>query len=129
MPINAVGGPESAATLILPLATRGLVNYKWFTVSSRLQRHDANPIVGAEPIDTDDVVLIDGVVTTGAMLRFAYDCVIESGAAVKAVIPLVDLGTMASGFFESVGIGYWPVFTHRDLDMAPVSLSGAEEGL
>ena len=66
------------------------------------------------------VLLVEDVVSTGGSVRKAYDKVVEAGAVVAGVIPMVDRGEVASRVFADLNVPYVPLVTYRDLGIEPI---------
>jgi orotate phosphoribosyltransferase len=128
-PITAIGAPQTGAdALVGAIAVRSQTILKWFTVRKTYKEHGiVGWMQGAQLNDQDVVVLTDDVVSTGHSLMRACDFVEEeTGARIAAVIPLVDRAGVAASQFDTRGIPYWPVLTHRDLDLPPLLQSRQE---
>lgn len=128
-PITAIGAPQTGAdALVGVVAARSMSNLSWFTVRKTYKEHGIPGwIQGAQLTEDDVVVLTDDVVSTGHSLMRACDFVEEeTGARIAAVIPLVDRAGVAASQFDARGIPYWPVLTHRDLDLPPLLQSRQE---
>jgi orotate phosphoribosyltransferase len=69
------------------------------------------------------VLLVDDVVTTGGSIVKAYNRVIETGAIVVGVLPMVDRGEVARRVFEDLGVSYAPLITYKDIGIDPVGRS------
>jgi orotate phosphoribosyltransferase len=127
-PITAIGAPQTGAdALVGAIAVRSQTILKWFTVRKTYKEHGiVGWIQGAQLNEQDVVVLVDDVVSTGHSLLRACDEVYDAGAQIAAVIPLVDRAGVAASQFDARGIPFWPVLTHRDLDLPPL-LQGRQE--
>jgi hypothetical protein len=89
--------------------------------SGHLKGRGLNKLIEGAAIGSDTrVLLIDDVVTMGGSIRRAYDAVIRDGASVVFATTLVDRGTNARKFFESVNVAYRPLLTYLDLHIPPV---------
>jgi orotate phosphoribosyltransferase len=66
------------------------------------------------------VLLVEDVVSTGGSVRKAYDKVVEAGAVVAGVIPMVDRGEVATRVFADLHVPYRPLVTYRDLGIEPI---------
>ena len=67
------------------------------------------------------MLLVNDVVTTGDCgCVKAYDRVIETGASVVGIIPMVDRGEVARRVFEDLGVSYAPLITYKDIGIVPV---------
>lgn len=67
------------------------------------------------------VLLVEDVVSTGGSVRKAYDKVIEAGAHVAGVIPMVDRGEVAAQLFAGLDVPYIPLVTYKDLGIEPIT--------
>lgn len=126
--ITAIGAPQTGAdALVGATVVRSMANLKWFTVRKTYKEHGIPGwMQGATLGPEDRVVLTDDVVSTGHSLLRAIDYVEETEAQVAAVIPIVDRAGVAASQFDARGIPYWPVITHRDLDLPPLLQSRQE---
>lgn len=93
----------------------------WFSVrKERKPRGLQQWIEGSRLTQHDRVLLVDDVVTTGGSIKQAYDRVIETGAKVVGVIPMVDRGEVARRVFADLGVPYAPLVTYKDIGIDPV---------
>jgi orotate phosphoribosyltransferase len=113
---SALVCPFADEMLVHAVVSRAMTDMKWVSINDV----DHN-MSGGELTEADAVVILAGMVTTGATVRYTHDTVIEEGASVLAIIPLIDAAGTAQGFFESIGVDYWPVLTHYDLDLPPLA--------
>jgi orotate phosphoribosyltransferase len=96
----------------------------WFSVrKERKPRGREQWIEGARLSKGHQVLLVDDVVTTGGSIRQAYERVIQTGAAVAGIIPMVDRGETARLLFSDLGVPYAALFTYKDLGIDPVGPS------
>jgi orotate phosphoribosyltransferase len=115
-----VGGRTMGAD---PLATgiSIVAGCGWFSVRKEPKpRGREQWIEGSRLQVGDTVLLVDDVVTTGGSILQAYDHVLETGARVTGVIPMVDRGDMAAALFADLGIPYAALVTYKDLGIDPV---------
>ena len=97
--------------------------WKWSIVRDAPKTHGLGRMfVGAEPGPGDKVILTDDVVSSGKSLQEAFSRIIDTGAEVIAVVPLVDRADKGAEFFvnEVAPIPYLPVLTYEDLDLPPL---------
>lgn len=93
----------------------------WFSVRKEPKRRGRDQwIEGTRLGPGSTVLLVDDVVTSGGSIRVAYDKVLETGATVTGVVPMVDRGNRASKLFDRLGVPYFPLVTHTDLGIEPV---------
>jgi hypothetical protein len=95
------------------VVSRAMTSMKWISVTD-------GATTGGDLTEQDATIILAGMVTTGGSVRYVYDMVVEAGASVLAIIALIDRAGIAQGFFESIGVDYWPVLTHYDLDLPPL---------
>jgi orotate phosphoribosyltransferase len=117
---NAVGGLTMGADHLshgIALVT----DSAWFSVRKEPKpRGHGQWIEGTHLTPDNRVLLVDDVVSTGSSTLKAYERVIETGASVTGVIPMVDRGEIARRLFEARGIPYVPLVTYRDLGIDPI---------
>ena len=93
----------------------------WFSVRKEPKpRGREQWIEGSQLTRGDRVLLVDDVVTTGGSILKAYERVIEIGAEVIGVMPMVDRGEVARRAFSDLGVPYAPLVTYKDIEIAPV---------
>jgi orotate phosphoribosyltransferase len=93
----------------------------WFSVRKEPKPRGLEQwIEGSELAQGHRVLLVDDVVTTGGSIKQAYDHVMETGARVVGVIPMVDRGETARQVFEGLGVPYAPLITYQDIGIAPI---------
>lgn len=118
---TAVGGVTMGSDAL----THGIAllsGARWFTVRKEpKQRGREQWVEGTRLRPGDRALLVEDVVTTGGSIRKAYDRVVEAGATVVAVSPMVDRGDAGRELFEALGVAYLPLMTYRDLGIDPVS--------
>lgn len=121
--ITAIGGPTMgadvlahAATMVYPAYTR---NLSWFAVRdfAKTDHGLGRWIEGAELGPEDKVIITDDVASTGKSLVEAYERVVETGAQVLAIVPLVDRADKAEKRLRDAGITvpYLPVIRYPEL--------------
>jgi orotate phosphoribosyltransferase len=94
---------------------------RWFVVRKAVKGRGTNQrIEGATVGEGSRVLLLEDVATTGGSAREAYEVVRATGAAVAAVVVLVDRGDVAGQFFSAQRVPYAAVITYRDLGIEPV---------
>lgn len=124
---TAVGGPTMGADVLAhTLVSRTKdADWKWFSVRDHAKTDHGlgRWIEGAELGPEDKVILTDDVASTGKSLMEAYGWVLDTGAQVLAVVPLVDRAGVAGKFFEEAGVPYLPLMDYTDLGLPPL---GAE---
>ncbi|HTO01699.1 MAG TPA: phosphoribosyltransferase family protein [Microthrixaceae bacterium] len=96
---------------------------EWFVVRKAPKGRGTNQVVeGAKLNEASRVLLVDDIVTTGGSIVKAFDQVVATGATIVAGVTLVDRSDIAADFFASKSVPYLPVFTYRDLGIAPVGV-------
>ena len=70
---------------------------------------------------SDQVLLVDDVVTSGGSILKAYERVISTGAKVVGVIPMVDRGEAGKLIFAGLNVPYSALVTYADLEIDPVN--------
>lgn len=115
-----VGGLTMGADpLALGIAT--LLGCGWFSVRKEPKpRGHERWVEGSRIAEGDKVLLVDDVVSTGGSIMTAYERVVETGATVTGVIPMVDRGEVAGAAFAERGIHYVALVTYKDLGIDPV---------
>lgn len=120
MDFTHVGGLTMGAD---PLA-HGIAMVKdvgWFSVRKEPKpRGREQWIEGSQLTRADRVLLVDDVVTTGGSILTAYERVIQAGAEVIGIMPMMDRGEIAGREFADRGVPYAPLVTYRDIGIAPV---------
>jgi len=98
-----------------------LADTGWFSVRKEPKPRGLEQwIEGSELGHGHRVLLVEDVVTTGGSVVMAYEHVVETGADVIGVIPLVDRGETARHVFEELGVPYAPLVTYKDIGIDPV---------
>ncbi|SRR6266571_521916 len=98
----------------------------WFSVRKVPKRRGhARWIEGSRIEAGHAVLLVDDVVTTGGSIMKAYKRVIQTGAAVVGVIPMVDRGDVAGPAFARLGVPYTALVTYKDLGIDPIGPPGS----
>ena len=93
----------------------------WFSVRKEPKPRGLEQwIEGSHLTQRARVLLVDDVVTTGGSILKAYEKVIETGAKVTGIIPMVDRGEVALRAFADLGVPYAPLVTYKDIGIAPV---------
>jgi orotate phosphoribosyltransferase len=93
----------------------------WFSVRKEPKPRGREQWIEGSQLNSQHLVLlVDDVVTTGGSIKKAYDRVIETGAEVIGVIPMVDRGDVACRVFADLGVSYTPLVTYRDIGIEPV---------
>lgn len=96
----------------------------WFSVRKEPKpRGREQWIEGSQLGNGHRVLLVDDVVTTGGSIVLAYQRVVETGAQVVGVVPMVDRGEVARHRFEELAVSYAPLITYEDIGIAPVDAS------
>jgi orotate phosphoribosyltransferase len=117
---DAVGGLTMGADA-LAVAVSIVAHRRWFAVrKARKERGRNQWIEGTRITPGTRVLLVDDVVSTGGSTKQAYDHVVEAGAVVSGVIPMVDRGDSAAELFTGLGVPYFPLIDYRDLGIEPV---------
>ncbi|MGI9614868.1 MAG: orotate phosphoribosyltransferase [Acidimicrobiales bacterium] len=94
----------------------------WFFVRKEPKsRGTARQIEGATVGPGVRVLVVEDAVSTGGSMFQAIDVIAETGAEIVAAATLIDRGGGAVGAMAERGIPYFPIATHIDLGMAPVS--------
>lgn len=127
---TAIGGPTMGAdvlshalvlwTSMFPGAkTHPEEDFKWFSVRDHAKTDHGlgRWIEGAELGPDDKVILTDDVASTGKSLVEAYERIVETGAQVLAIVPLVDRADKAEKLLRDNGITvpYLPVIRYSEL--------------
>jgi orotate phosphoribosyltransferase len=100
---------------------------RWFSVRKEPKDRGRSAwIEGARLGPEDRVLLVDDVISTGGSTVKAWDKVVETGAVVVGVSPMVDRGDFAAVTFAARGaeVAYRPLITYRDLGIEPVRGAG-----
>lgn len=120
---DAVGG----LTLGADQFAHGIVavlddDHEWFVVRKQPKGRGTDQLVEGAALGPDTrVLLVDDIVTTGGSIQVAHRRVLDTGASVVAAVTLVDRSDIASRYFADHHVPYLPVFTYRDLGIAPVA--------
>lgn len=118
---DAVGGLTMGAEA-LAHGVAIVANCAWFSVrKERKSRGHDQWIEGRRLGPKDQVLLVDDVVTSGGSIQLAYERVVDTGAVVAGVIPMVDRGNQGAPWFAEKGIPYIPLMTYRDLEIEAVN--------
>jgi orotate phosphoribosyltransferase len=117
---DAVGGLTMGAD---PLAhgVAMVTGKAWFSVrKEQKQRGREQWIEGTRLQPGMRVLLVDDVISTGGSTAKAYDRVVQVGAEVTGVIPMVDRGDVAAKLFEERNVPFVALVTYRDLGIEPI---------
>lgn len=117
---DAVGGLTMGAD---PLAhgVAMVTGKAWFSVrKEQKQRGREQWIEGTRITPGMRVLLVDDVISTGGSTAKAYNRVVEAGAVVTGVIPMVDRGDVAAELFAQLGVPFVALVTYRDLGIEPI---------
>lgn len=122
---TAIGGPTMGADSlsIAMVSMDNGSNLKWFSVRDKAKTtHGLGRwIEGATLGPQDNVVITDDVASSGKSLAEASQRVLETGAKIAAVVPLVDRAGLAKDRLASIGItAYHPVIDYKDLELEPL---------
>lgn len=118
--LTAIGGPTMGGDILShSLVLTDPINLKWFSIRNSIKSHGLGQwIEGATLGPEDKVILVDDVASSGASLVESYERVIETGAEVLAIVPLVDRSDRtAERFANLTETPYLPVLTYQDLDI------------
>jgi orotate phosphoribosyltransferase len=118
-PIDAVGGLAVGA---VPLVTSAVIScyhhgrqIEGFFVRAEAKEHGTRKTIEGRLPDQARVVIVDDVVTSGKSVMQALEAARQRGAAIVAVLAIVDREAGAKEFFARQGIRYEAVFTRRDV--------------
>ncbi|BDY27954.1 orotate phosphoribosyltransferase [Mycolicibacterium mageritense] len=117
---DAVGGLTMGAD---PLAhgVAMVTGKAWFSVrKEQKQRGREQWIEGTRLQPGTRVLLVDDVISTGGSTAIAFDRVVELGAVVTGVIPMVDRGDVAAELFASRNVPFVALVTYKDLGIEPI---------
>ena len=117
---DAVGGLTMGAD---PLAhgIAMVTGAAWFSVrKEQKQRGREQWIEGTRLQQGTRVLLVDDVISTGGSTALAFDRVVQVGAVVTGVIPMVDRGDVATELFAQRGVPFAALVTYRDLGIEPI---------
>ena len=117
---DAVGGLTMGADAIAH-GVAIAANCSWFSVRKERKSHGLDQwIEGYRLQPGNRVLLVDDVVTSGESIQLAYKRVVDTGATVTGVIPMVDRGDQGAPWFAEKKIPYIPLMTYRDLEIEAV---------
>lgn len=122
---NAVGGPTMGGDVL----SHGMVAHSdnpdlaWFSVRDKPKTDHGlgNMIEGAELGPQHRVILTDDVADSGKSLEEAYHHIINTGAQVSAVMPMVERGDRTAARFAALGVPYHPLMNYNDLGIGTLS--------
>lgn len=117
---DAVGGLTMGAEAIAH-GVAIAANCAWFSVRKERKSRGLDQWIEGHRLQTGDrVLLVDDVVTSGGSIQLAYQRVVDTGATVAGVIPMVDRGDQGAPWFAEKNIPYVALMTYRDLGIEPV---------
>ncbi|MFZ0835196.1 MAG: orotate phosphoribosyltransferase [Mycobacterium sp.] len=119
---DAVGGLTMGADA-LAVGVAMVTGKAWFSVRKEPKSRGLEQFVEGFRLRDHPgtrVLLVEDVVSTGGSVRKAYDKVVEAGAAVTGVIPMVDRGELAAHVFAELNVPYLPLVTYRDLGIESI---------
>jgi orotate phosphoribosyltransferase len=117
---TAVGGPTMGADA-LAVGVALAAGCNWFFVRKEPKSRGREQWIEGERLsESDRVLLVEDVVTTGGSMLRAYERIVATGATVAAAIALVDRGDSAARKFKELGVPYGAVVTYADLGIEPV---------
>jgi len=117
--INAIGGLTLGADPIIgatvALSFQGKSPLSGFIVRKDEKKHGMQKLIeGCELKNTDRVVIVDDVVTTGSSTIQAIEAVNKTGAKIIRVIAVVDRLEGAAENIKNLGLKLEPIFTIKD---------------
>ena len=96
-------------------------NCVWFSVRKERKSRGLDQWIEGHRLQVGDrALLVDDVVTMGGSIQLAYQRVVDTGAIVVGVIPMVDRGDNGAPWFAEKNIPYIPLMTYRDLGIEAV---------
>ncbi|HEY7053215.1 MAG TPA: orotate phosphoribosyltransferase [Mycobacterium sp.] len=119
---DAVGGLTMGADA-LAVGVAMVTGKAWFSVRKEPKARGLEQFIEGFRLRDNpgaSVLLVEDVVSTGGSVHKAYDKVLEAGAVVAGVIPMVDRGEVASRLFADLNVPYFPLVTYRDLGIEPI---------
>ena len=120
---DVFGGPANGA---IPLAVQLAQQFScfWVTMISKGKEFSINNISleGAYMYGGYKIILIDDVTTTGNSLHTCISALKERSIETVAIISVVDRGALPSLRFNELEIPYYPLITHQDLEIEPVTI-------
>jgi orotate phosphoribosyltransferase len=120
MDFNTVGGLTMGADA-LAHGVAIVCGVSWFSVRKEPKPRGREQWIEGSRLDASSrVLLVDDVVSMGGSIMQAYERVIQAGASVVGVIPMVDRGEAGRRLFAEVGVSYAPLVTYKDLGIEPV---------
>lgn len=119
LPLDAVGGPETAALPITVATTQRYFqagrNVEGFFVRKQEKAHGLQKRIEGRLQPGWRVALVEDVMTTGGSALGAVQAIQDAGAKIVAVVCIVDRLAGAAEKFSALGLAFRPLFTLRDL--------------
>ena len=124
---NAVGGLTMGADA-LSVAIASVINGHWFTIRKIAKnRGTGRRIEGYRLSESDKVLVVEDVVTTGQSLREAIGAVRQTGACVSAAASVVDRSDTIHTHVDGSRVTYHPILSCRDLGIPPIIIPPSNE--
>jgi len=119
---DAVGGLTLGADpivgAVVALSAHSPKPLRGFIVRKKQKEHGAGKLTEGELLEGDVAVVVEDVVTSGASAMRAVEAARGAGAAVPAVLAVVDREEGGARLFEREGILFKPLFTAAELKKA-----------